>query len=128
MNRDLISATLNMKKWAVVGASDDPAKYGYKIFRLLRDAGYTVYPIHPTLKEIEGTPVYTSISSLPETPEVVDMVVNPRIGIEVMREIAERKIKYVWLQPGTRSDEIREFARANVIELVEDCVLIRLSG
>lgn len=54
------------------------------------------------------------------------MVVNPTIGIKVMEEIAALGIKYVWLQPGTRSDEIREFAASNGIEIIEDCVLHRI--
>lgn len=115
-----------MKKWAVVGASDDPGRYGYKIFRVLRDAGHTVYPIHPTLADIDGVACHARLSDLPEVPEVVDMVVNPRVGIKVFEEIAALGIRYVWLQPGTRSDEIREFARQHDITLVEDCVLVRI--
>lgn len=128
MSHELIRKTLELKRWAVVGATDDPAKYGYKIFHLLRAEGYTVFPIHPTLKEIDGVAVYASIRELPEAPDVVDMVVNPRIGLKVMEEIGERGIKYVWLQPGARSDEIRDYAAGNGISLIEDCVLVRLAA
>jgi predicted CoA-binding protein len=129
MNRqELISATLAMKKWAVVGAHNDPARYGYRIYRLLRDAGYTVWPIHPRLKEIDGDAVYTGLRQLPEVPEVVDMVVNPETGLRVFEDIAALGIKYVWMQPGTRSDVIREYAAAHGISLIEDCVLVRLNA
>jgi predicted CoA-binding protein len=117
-----------MKSWAVVGATNDPAKFGHRIWHVLRNRGYRVYAVNPNLEEIEGEKCYKSLLDLPETPQVVDMVVNPRTGARVMKEIAQLQIKYVWMQPGTRSDEIREFAEENAIELIEDCVLVRVDG
>lgn len=123
--KELISLTLGMKTWAVVGAHEDPARYGYKILRVLLDRGFTTYAIHPRLTQIDGVRVYKKLSDLPEVPEVVDMVVNPDTGIKVMEEIRDLGIKYVWMQPGTRSDAIRDFAKEHDIHLIEDCVLIR---
>ncbi len=121
-----IALSLEKKKWAVIGARQDPATVGYKAFKLLEMRDYQVFPVNPNYDEIEGVKCYPSIADLPEVPEVVDMVVNPQIGIKVMKDIAKAGIKCVWLQPGTRSDEIREFAAENDIELIEDCILIRL--
>lgn len=123
--KELMDLTLGMKSWAVVGAHDDPARYGYKILRVLLDRGFTAYAIHPRLTQIDGVRVYKKLSELPEVPQVVDMVVNPDTGIKVMEEIRDLGIKYVWMQPGTRSDAIREFAKEHGIHLIEDCVLIR---
>lgn len=128
MSYELIKQTLGMKKWAVVGANDDPGKYGYRIYKVLEDRGYTVFPVNPRLKEIEGQKVYASVLDLPEKPDVVDMVINPRTGLKVMAEIAQAGIKYVWMQPGTRSEEIRAFAEEHGVELIEDCVLIRVDA
>ncbi|CAN5235483.1 CoA-binding protein [soil metagenome] len=128
MSRELIADTLKLKKWAVVGANDDPAKFGYRIFRVLKDFGYETFPVNPKGGEIDGEKVYASIKDLPEKPEVVDMVVNPRTGLKVMADIRDAGIKYVWMQPGTRSDEIRDFAAASGIALIEDCILVRIGG
>lgn len=38
--------------YAVVGASNNEEKYGYKVFKDLLDAGYKVLPINPSEKEI----------------------------------------------------------------------------
>jgi predicted CoA-binding protein len=126
MSASLMRETLAMKTWAVVGASDDPAKFGHRIFKVLRDFGHEVYPIHPTLEEIDGVKCYARLSDLPVVPEVIDMVVNPRIGRRVFDEIAALGVRYVWMQPGTRSDEIRAFAKEKSITLIEDCVLVRI--
>lgn len=124
----VIQDTFAKKRWAVVGAHDDPARFGYKLFYVLKEAGYEVYPIHPRLKVIDGVQVYKSLKDLPVVPDVVDMVVNPETGIKVFADIAELGIKYVWMQPGTRSDAIREFAKTHGITLIEDCVLVRIGG
>jgi len=118
--------TLKMKNWAVVGATDKKDKYGYKIVKALDENGYNVFPINPSLNKIEGIKTYDNLLSVEEKIDVVDMVVNPQIGKLIMKEINELKIKYVWLQPGTRSDEIREYAEDNDIKLVESCIYATL--
>ncbi|MGM0446549.1 MAG: CoA-binding protein [Bacillota bacterium] len=118
--------TLGMKNWAVVGASNKKEKYGYKIVRALADNGYNVFPINPSLDEIDGIKVYEKLSDIEENIDVVDMVVNPQIGKLVMKEINKLGIKYVWLQPGTRSDEIKDYAEENDIKYVESCIYATL--
>ncbi|NMA83719.1 MAG: CoA-binding protein [Epulopiscium sp.] len=117
---------LGKKVWAVVGATTDTDKYGYKIYKALKDAGYTVYPISPKYEKIDGDQAYKTLSDLPETPQVVDFVVNPRIGVEVVKECKQLGIKDIWLQPGTVSDEILEYAQSNDINALQACVLVAL--
>ena len=123
---ETLKQVFQKKKWAVVGATNDPARYGYKIFHVLRDRGFDVYPVHPDLEEIDGVDVYRTLEELPEKPDIAVMVVNPQHGIKVMEDVRENNISPIWMQPGTRSDEIREYAREHGIELVEDCVLTRI--
>ena len=59
-------------------------------------------------------------------PEVVDFVVNPKIGIGIVKECAQLGIENIWLQPGTVSEEILEFAKEKGINAVEACVLVAL--
>ncbi|MFN8564258.1 MAG: CoA-binding protein [Anaerolineae bacterium] len=35
---------------AVVGHSDDPGRTSYQIGRFLKNVGYTVYPVNPTIE------------------------------------------------------------------------------
>lgn len=123
---DLDTKTMVYRNWAVVGATNKKNKFGYKIFKKMEKMGYTVYPVNPNLEEIDGVKCYKKLSSINQKIDVVDLVVNPKIGIKVMEEIDKLGIRYVWLQPGTRSDEIREFADMHGIRLVEDCIYARL--
>lgn len=124
---NLKEKTLKMKRWAVVGATNNQSRYGYKIIKILQEHEYDVYPINPRITDIDSIICYDSILDLDMEIDVVDMVVNPKIGIEVMKEIYTKGIKYVWLQPGTRSDEIRRFASDHGIHLIEDCIYATLS-
>ncbi|HOA80175.1 MAG TPA: CoA-binding protein [Defluviitaleaceae bacterium] len=117
---------MKKKIWAVVGATTDKDKYGYKIYKELKEAGYKVYPISPKYEEIDGDKAYKSLRDLPEKPEVVDFVVNPKIGIGIVKECAQLGIENIWLQPGTVSEEILEFAKEKGINAVEACVLVAL--
>ena len=122
--RDLM---LKKKVWAVVGANNKPEKFGYKIYKKLKDFGYIVYPVNPTCNIVDGDRCYPDLSSLPELPEVIDMVVAPKRGKAVIEEAAMLGISYIWLQPGTSNRDILELieSKKNIIA-VQDCVLVAL--
>lgn len=115
---------LEKKIWAVVGANQDPEKYGNMIYRKLKTRGYEVYAVNPMYDTVEGDKCYKDLSSLPKVPEVIDMVVSPKRGRPVLEEAAGLGIKYVWLQPGTYDDELMKLIDELGIEAVQACVLV----
>ncbi|HHV28395.1 CoA-binding protein [Acetivibrio mesophilus] len=117
---------LEKKVWAVIGASDNPEKYGNKIYKKLKSKGYTVYPVNPNYETIEGDRCYSDLSSLPEVPEVIDMVVSPKRGKEVIEEASRLGVQNIWLQPGTHNNEIMELIDSKGLNAVQACVLVAL--
>ncbi len=117
---------LEKKVWAVVGANDDRSKFGNRIFRKLQEAGYRVYPINPKCSVVEGAACYKDLSSLPEVPEVIDMVVNPQRGRAFIDEASKLGIRNIWLQPGTYNDELMEQIGNLGLTAVQACVLVAL--
>ena len=112
-------------KYAVVGVSQNPEKYGHKVFKDLITAGYTAYPINPKETEILGHQVFAKLSEIPEKIDVAIFVVPPSVTIEVLKEIKELDIKNVWLQPGSESSEAIQFCENNKIECIHDaCIMI----
>ena len=124
---DYKAESLKLKNWAVVGASDKKDKFGYKIVKTLSDNDYNVFPINPRLDEIDGIKCYSSLNDIDEQIEVVDMVVRPEIGKKIIAEIADNNIDYIWLQPGTRSDEIDELTEKFNLKVVKDCIYATLA-
>lgn len=95
------------KTVAVVGASGDRSKFGNKAVRAFRDAGWTVFPIHPTLHDVEGIAAYPSLDLLPVARlDQVSFYVPPAVGIGVLDQAARKQIGEVWLNPGSESPEI----------------------
>ena len=115
---DLIPDFINRRVWAVVGVSLDPAKYGARIYRTLRDAGYTVYPVNPKGGEVDGARVYRSLEELPEMVEVVDLVVPPAVTEQVVEVAQGLGLNRVWMQPGSESETAIQFCRAHGMQVV----------
>ncbi len=115
---------LEKNMWAVVGATQNKQKYGYKLYVHLKNKGYRVYAVNPAYDAIDGDKCYESLSSLPETPQVISMVVAPKIGMDILKQAAGLGIKYAWFQPGSYDDELIALAKDLEIESVQACVLI----
>jgi predicted CoA-binding protein len=111
--------------FAVVGASRDTGKYGHKVYRDLRAAGYKVYPVNPNADEILGDRCYPSLGSLPEKPQVVDLVVPPNVTKQIVKVCMKLGIKKVWMQPGSESEVALNFCKENNIQVVHGvCVMV----
>lgn len=118
---------LDKKVWAVIGASPSKDKFGYKIYKILKDNDYKVYPVNPGYEDINGDKCYKSIEDLPEVPDVIDFVVPPKISLLALDEAKEKGVKNVWFQPGTFNEGVIKKAKENDFNIVEDCVLVALS-
>lgn len=116
--REDIDTLINLRTWAVAGASNNPEKYGNRIFLALRDAGYHVYPLNPREAEIAGTKAYADLADLPETPDVVDLVVPPPATLAIVKAAIARGVKGVWFQPGSESEEAIRLARESGLLVV----------
>ncbi|KAB3531466.1 CoA-binding protein [Alkaliphilus serpentinus] len=118
---------LKKKTWAVVGATPDPSKFGYKIFKKLKSFNYEVYGVNPKHSELDGETLYSSLRDLPIKPECIDVVVNPTLALKLLEEVKELGIEYVWFQPGTNNGEVIDQALEYGIKVVyDDCVLVAL--
>lgn len=126
MDAALIRSFLEKKNiFAVVGASRNPKKFGYQVYRDLRSAGYKVYPVNPNADEILGDKCFAKLEDLPEKPDVVDLVVPPKITENVVRTCKKLKIRKVWMQPGSESEAALNFCRENDIDVVYGaCVML----
>jgi len=104
--------------FAVIGASRDPEKYGHRVYKYLKEAGYKVYPVNPNSDEVLGDITYPTLFELPEKPYVVDFVVPPKVTEEVVKHCKEIGVKKVWMQPGSESEKAIEFCKNNDIDVI----------
>jgi len=110
---------------AIVGASNNPQKYGNIIYRDMREAGYNVYPVNPKETEIEGDRCYDDLASLPQKPVIVNLVVPPPVTEKVVQRCKELEIDNIWMQPGSESPEAIRFCEENkMLALYEICIMV----
>ena len=60
---------------AVIGASNNRSKFGNRAVRAYLEQGYTVVPINPHEKEVEGLKTYASVL---DVPGAIDMICGIR--------------------------------------------------
>jgi uncharacterized protein len=123
--QELIKDFMKQTRFAVIGASDNPEKYGNIIVKNLKARGYEVYPVNPRLKEIEEMICYPSLADIPVKVDVVDFVVPPAVTEEVLKQCKELGLNHIWLQPGSESQRAISFCRDNNLSVVYGvCVMV----
>jgi predicted CoA-binding protein len=93
----LIQDFLAQKRIAVVGVSDrrdTGCNLGYRKFKA---AGYQVYAVNPHLTSFDGDPCYPDLKAIPETPEAVFILANPRVTEQIVQQCVDLGIKRVWM-------------------------------
>jgi predicted CoA-binding protein len=123
-----IDAFLANERFAVVGASTDRAKYGNKVLRAYQQAGRDVVAINPKADEVEGTPAFPDLRSLPEAVDAVSIVTPPAVTEKIIEQAAEQGIRHVWMQPGAESHRAVELAAEHGMNTIagDACVLVTL--
>jgi hypothetical protein len=126
LNPELISEFLDKRNvFAVVGASRDPRKYGYQVYKDLREGGYRVYCVNPNANEVLKDRCYPSLEDLPVKPDVVDIVVPPKVTEQVVQACRKLGIRKIWMQPGSESEKAVKFCEKNNLAVVHGvCVMI----
>ncbi len=109
---------------AVVGASRNPKKWGYRLYRFFKRYYRKVYPVNPRAEEIDDDKAYPDLRSLPEKPDLVNLVVPPTVAREVVRDAIRMGIKMIWFQPGSEDEEvIRECLKAGINVIWGKCLM-----
>jgi predicted CoA-binding protein len=123
--QDLIKEFMAQKKFAVVGATDNPEKYGHQVLVNLKNRDYEVYPVNPRLETVEGMKCYATLSDLPAKVDVVDFVVPPAATESILKECLKLGLTRIWLQPGSESEAAIRFCEDNNLKVVHDvCVMM----
>jgi uncharacterized protein len=113
-----------MRTVAVIGASTDRAKYGNKAVRAFLKQGFTVYPVNPKEREIEGLVAYPTISQVPVRPEMVSVYLPPPLVLRLLPDIAAKGCDELWLNPGTESDAALEEAARLGLKVIQACSIV----
>jgi predicted CoA-binding protein len=94
---ELVQDFFAQEKIAVVGVSDlreTGCNLGYRTFK---KAGYAVYAVNPRIKAFEGDTVYPDLRSIPDKPDAVFILANPKVTDQIVQQCVDLGIKHVWM-------------------------------
>ncbi|HEY9876962.1 MAG TPA: CoA-binding protein [Leptolyngbyaceae cyanobacterium] len=115
----------NTRTIAVVGHSDRPDRVSYRIAQYLRQAGYHVFPVNPTVASIDGERCYATLADLPEAVDMVNVFRRSEFLPAVVEEAIEANARAVWAQLGISHPDAAAKAQAVGVPLVMDaCIKI----
>ncbi|CCH40631.1 hypothetical protein BN7_165 [Wickerhamomyces ciferrii] len=126
--------------YAVVGATPNETKFGYKVFNWYLARELPVIPVHPSATHILHVPTSQDIAlaikraneEYPNNDGIsISFITPPKVSESVLNEIETKQlkdqIKGVWFQPGAYNEEVLGVARHLGIDpIVEngDCILV----
>ncbi|HJP19679.1 MAG TPA: CoA-binding protein [Nitrospinota bacterium] len=111
-------------KVAVIGASQDREKFGNKAVRAYIKHSDTVYPVNPNSPEIEGIPAYKSVLDIPDDLDRITIYLPPERTITVLKEIAKKRAKEIFLNPGSENNAVVRKAEELGLNLYFACSII----
>lgn len=112
--------------YAVVWASNNTDKYGYKVFKDLIDKWFKTIAINPSENEILGNSVYSTLLDYDKKIDVAIFVLPPKVWIKVLEFVKQKWIKKVWFQPGAEDDACFRYCKYNNIEYIANsCIMIQ---
>jgi predicted CoA-binding protein len=94
---NLVQDFLAQKKVAVVGVSDKRETGCNLAYRKFKENGYTVSAVNPRITAFEGDTCYPDLKSIPEKPEAVFILTNPKVTEEIVQQCVDLGVRYVWM-------------------------------
>jgi len=113
-------------KIVLVWASNNIEKYWNKILKDLIGKWYTVIPVNPKEKEIEGIKVYKNLGFIKDF-DVVNFVVKPEITLQILTKYLDiLKNKKIWIQPGASDEKVENFLKENNFSdyITNSCIML----
>ncbi|MGH7245768.1 MAG: CoA-binding protein, partial [Candidatus Levyibacteriota bacterium] len=114
---------------AIVGLSENPDRYSYKVAQYLQEQGFTIVPINPHVEEVLGEKAYSDLLSVPQDKKI-DLVTIYRRSEEVFPHVQEvitrGDAKMIWLPEGVRNKEAEEYAKNHGVTMVSDFCIMKV--
>lgn len=106
---------------AVVGASADKGKIGFKVLDNILTAGYEgkVYPVNPRGGTINDLPAFKKVSDIKGPVDVAVIVIPAKFVFDAVKDCAKKRVKYLTIissgfsEIGDLDEEKRILALAN---------------
>ena len=124
----------NTSNIAVIGLSKNELRDSYQVSAYMKNAGYNIIPINPTIDSVMGVKSHNSLKNIPEDVlkniELVNVFRKSEFVNEIVDEVIEINKKYgsihtIWMQLGIFYDEIDRISEENKLNIITNkCIKI----
>ena len=124
----------NTSNIAVIGLSKNELRDSYQVSAYMKNAGYNIIPVNPTIDSVMGVKSHNSLKNIPEDVlkniELVNVFRKSEFVNEIVDEVIEINKKYgrihtIWMQLGIFYDEIDRISKENKLNIITNkCIKI----
>ncbi len=117
------------RRVAIVGASSNPARPSFGVFRTLVAAGYECIPVNPNETQVAGVPAVATLAEAARLGpiDIVDVFRRPELTPEVARDAVSIGARALWLQLDVINwESARIAADAGLAVVMDRCTAIEI--
>ncbi|HEX6922293.1 MAG TPA: CoA-binding protein [Bacillales bacterium] len=128
-SREEIKQILQTKKRiAVVGLSDKPGRSSYGVSKAMKEAGYEIIPVNPTIDETLGLKAVDSLKDIEGHVDIVDVFRRSEFLPNLARETVDIGADVFWAQQGVADQEAYDYLKEHDVTVVMDrCIKVEHS-
>jgi predicted CoA-binding protein len=124
---------LELRRFAFVGVSRDPASFSRRVYDAFLERGYDVVPVHPAAAEIDGRRAFPTVADVAPAVEGVFLLVPPDAAARAAHDALARGVRHIWFHrgagPGSSSPAaLAECAAAGITPVTDLCPFMVLPG
>ncbi|MFS0646586.1 CoA-binding protein [Siminovitchia sp. 179-K 8D1 HS] len=113
------------KRIAVVGLSDNPERTSYMVSEAMKDAGYEIIPVNPTVDEVFGIKAVDTLKDIEGHVDIVNVFRRSEFLPEIAKEFAEIDADVFWAQLGVQNEEAYEYLKKKGYTVIMDrCIKV----
>ncbi|AUB63327.1 CoA-binding protein [Bacillus cereus] len=113
------------KTIAVVGLSDKPERTSYMVSKAMQDAGYRIIPVNPTVDEVLGEKVVSSLKDIKEHVDIVNVFRRSEFLMDVAKEFVEIDADVFWAQLGVQDEDTYKLLKEKDYTVIMDrCIKV----
>jgi uncharacterized protein len=114
---------------AIVGISDTTGKHSYTVGAYLKQHGYQIIPVNPTIDKVLGCKSYRNLLEIPEriqkNIEIINVFRKPEDVPPIIEQALKLKARFgrlcvIWMQVGIVNEQAAETARNAGLSVVMD--------
>ena len=120
---EIIDVLRRARRIAVVGASANPSRPSYAVFRYLILNGYECVPVNPNERAVLGLPAFRTLVEAADATgpfDIVDVFRRPELCVPHAREAVAIGAGCLWLQLGVVNWEAATIAASGGLSVVMD--------